>query len=77
MIWGTSSSTGFRAVAGGVWFPPRGPLGAGVQPPEEWLRDADLVIVGSTREASVVRSLDIDDFALNATAPTATRSEPR
>jgi hypothetical protein len=71
-----SSTGGFRAVGVGVWFP-RGPVGRNVRIDDSWLRDADLVVVRSTREGGVERSLDIDDFPLKTTPPTETRSDLR
>jgi hypothetical protein len=43
---------------------------------ETSLQDADLVIVRSTREGAVERTLDIDRFSLDATASAETRLEP-
>jgi hypothetical protein len=43
---------------------------------ETWLRDADLVIVKSTREGGVERTLDLDGFPLEATPPSETRIKP-
>jgi hypothetical protein len=43
---------------------------------ETWLRDADLLIVRSTPESGLQRTLDIDGFPFDATAPSETRIEP-
>jgi hypothetical protein len=79
MITGVSVSR----IVGGFWaegfalrFPPpwAGPDFAGLD--ETWLRDAELLIVRSTPAGGIERTLDIDRFPLDETAPTETRIEP-
>jgi len=72
----SGTMAGFWAAGIALRFPPSwvGPEFKGLD--QTWLRDADLVIVRSTREGAMERTLDIDRFPLDATAPSETRSEP-
>ena len=71
------TTTGFWTEGSALQFPPPW-IGSddSKAPDETWLRDADLIIVRSTREGGVERTLDIDRFPLDATALNETRTAP-
>ena len=72
----SGTMAGFWAAGIALRFPPSwvGPEFKDLD--ETWLRDADLLIVRSTSEGAVERTLDMDGFPLDATAPAETRIAP-